>query len=69
MIEYHDCGAQLQVEYRHNGETLVRVYYCDDKEVTDCPVCGAPHLTEVMQPDPDDDPTGQFFFEREVIPW
>jgi hypothetical protein len=55
MIEHDNCGAQLWVEFREDGGTLVRVYVCDDKEVTDCPVCGAPLPTDVLQPDPDDE--------------
>ena len=55
MIDYHDCGLQLQAEYRDDGDTLMRVYYYDDRPVTDCPMCGAPLTTDVMQPDPDED--------------
>jgi hypothetical protein len=53
MIDYYDCGARVQVEYRHDGADLVRVYCYDDKPVTECPVCGAPLPTEVLQPEPD----------------
>jgi hypothetical protein len=52
MIDYHDCGFQLQVEYRDDAGALTRVYFHDGRQVTECPMCGAPLPTDVMQPDP-----------------
>lgn len=55
MTTYHDCGFQLHVEYRDDAGAPARVYTHDGRQVTECPTCGDPLPTEVMEPDPDAD--------------
>ena len=55
MIQYHECGAQFWVEYRHAGPADGPVIRYDGLQVTVCPECGAPLPTDGMPPDPDDD--------------
>ena len=55
MIQYHECGAQFWVEYRHDGPADVPVMFYEDQPVTVCPECGAPLPTDGMPPDPDED--------------